>query len=89
MYKVVEDNDRIRILEGRGKPGTDIPLHSHPPCAVVFLNDCKLTTSSPDGKTETIDAHAGMVGFNAEAFEHSGKVLGDNEAHFFVIELKK
>src|SRR5689334_17191814 len=49
--KVVFENDRVRVLEVRIKPGEKIPLHSHPPHLVYTLSDFKGKYSTPDGES--------------------------------------
>jgi beta-alanine degradation protein BauB len=38
LYTVRLENDRLRVLEYRLKPGKEEPMHSHPP-GVVFALD--------------------------------------------------
>lgn len=40
IYSLKLENDHVRAIETRARPGELTPLHSHPGRAVVFLNDC-------------------------------------------------
>lgn len=40
IYSLKLENDYVRAIETRARPGELTPLHSHPGRAVVFLNDC-------------------------------------------------
>lgn len=40
IYSVRIENEYVRAIETRARPGEYTPLHSHPGRAVVFLNDC-------------------------------------------------
>jgi beta-alanine degradation protein BauB len=87
VYKLVEENERVRVLEARGKPGDLLDMHSHPECVTIFLTDCKFQFTYPDGRTAEAEIKAGEAGYS-KAFEHSVKIVGSSEAHFFVVELK-
>ncbi len=51
-YKVLLENDQVRVLEYRLKPGEKEPMHSHPAGVVYVLSGTKLKVSYPDGRTE-------------------------------------
>jgi hypothetical protein len=51
-YKVLIDNEEVRVLEYHLKPGENKPMHSHPRGFVYALSDAKLRISFPDGHTE-------------------------------------
>ena len=38
-YKVVLENDQVRLLEVRAKPGTKIPMHAHPAYVAYAVTD--------------------------------------------------
>ena len=58
-YKVLIDNDEVRVLEYRLKPGEKEPMHSHPRGFVYYLADAKLRVSFPDGKSEESELKTG------------------------------
>ena len=58
-YKVLLDNDEVRVLEFRFKPGEKEPMHSHPRGIVYSLTDAKIKVSFPDGKSEESAIKAG------------------------------
>ena len=41
-YKVLLDNERVRVLSVTMKPGGKSPMHSHPANIVYTLNDSKV-----------------------------------------------
>ena len=49
-YKVLLDNEHVRILDVRQKPGDKSPVHSHPHHAVYWLTASTLKFTSSDGK---------------------------------------
>jgi len=51
-YKVLLENEEVRVLEYRLKPGEKEPIHSHPAGVVYVLSGATLKFSYPDGRTE-------------------------------------
>src|SRR5215469_14901699 len=60
-YKVLLNNEYVRILDVRQKPGDKSPMHSHPHHAVYWLTSSTLKFTSADGKTNTVTTEAGQV----------------------------
>jgi quercetin dioxygenase-like cupin family protein len=87
-YKVLIDNDEVRVLEFHLKPGEREPMHSHPRGFVYALSDAKLRISFPDGHTEGTVMKAGEAHWR-EAVTHAAENVGDTEAHVIALELKK
>src|SRR6266699_4804842 len=58
-YKVLLENDLVRVLEYRLKPGEKEPMHSHPAGVVYVLSGATLKFSYPDGRTEEKAAATG------------------------------
>jgi beta-alanine degradation protein BauB len=89
-YKVVFENEKIRVLEYVSQPGLGIcgqGKHYHPAHATVQLTDAKVKVTTPQGKEITVDAKAGTV-FGSPAEWHTTENLGGNEAHAYIIEFK-
>jgi len=86
-YKVLLENDRVRVLEYRIKPGKKDAMHSHPDNVVYALTPGKFKFTLPDGKTIDREAKAGEVLF-IEAETHATENVGSTEAHGLLIELK-
>ncbi|MGI9534700.1 MAG: cupin domain-containing protein, partial [Thermodesulfobacteriota bacterium] len=85
-YKVFLENDKVRVLEYRIKPGEKNAMHSHPDFLFIALIPEKYKMTFPDGKTIESEANAGEV-FFCEAETHSYENTGSTEAHGFLIEL--
>jgi hypothetical protein len=89
-YKVVFDNDKIRVLEYESKPGLGIcgqGRHYHPAHATVQLTDAKVKITTEGGKVITVDAKAGTV-FPSPAEWHTTENVGGAEARAYIIEFK-
>ncbi len=86
-YKVLLDNDRVRVLEYQIKPGKKDAMHSHPAYIVYTITPGKFMFTLPDGKTMERESKAGGVIF-LEAETHSTENIGA-EAKGLIIELKE
>lgn len=87
LYSVRFENDRVRVLEYRLKPGGREPMHSHPPGVVFALADATVRTTLPNGTVVAYPAHAGDVLWR-DAVTHSAENVGATEAHYYAVELK-
>ena len=86
-YKVLQENDRVRVLDFRLKKGAKENFHAHPAAVTYVLSPFKIRFSFPDGKTAVREATAGDV-FLGEALVHASENIGDTDAHGILIELK-
>ncbi len=85
--KVLLENDQVRVLDVRIKPGEKEPMHSHPASVGYFLSDFKVKYTYPDGKTEVREGTAGQARWR-EALTHAVENVGTTELHVVTIELK-
>jgi quercetin dioxygenase-like cupin family protein len=86
-YKVLLENDRVRVLEVRLKPGKKSPLHSHPAYIIYALSTCKVRFTLPDGKTQEVKMRSGEAAWS-DAESHAVDNIGSTEVHILNIELK-
>ncbi len=86
-YKVLLENDQVRVLEYRLKAGEKEPVHSHPAGVVYVLSGAKLKFSYPDGRTEERTAATGETIWR-DPTTHAVENVGDTEAHAITIDLK-
>ena len=87
LYKVLLDNDRVRVLEVRAQPGAKSALHTHPSYVAVAITDGQYKFTSPDGQSVEVKLKAGWAGFFG-ALEHATEIIGTSEGHVVLIELK-
>ena len=85
--KVLLENNRVRVLEVRIKPGEKIPMHSHPAHITYALSDAKGQYTAPDGSSTVSEAKTNSV-FWSEPVTHSSVNVGNTEIHAIVVELK-
>ena len=87
-YKVVFNNEYVRVLDVRLKPGEKTPIHSHPNLVIYSLTGGTIKSTTADGKTTTVTTKAGQVGWR-NAQTHTSENVGKTEVHALGIELKK
>lgn len=89
-YRVVLENDRVRVLEYKSRPGLGVcgqGMHYHPAHVTVSLTGAKLKVTTPDGKATFVDVPPGEV-FFSEAQTHSAEIIGGSGTRSYIIELK-
>jgi quercetin dioxygenase-like cupin family protein len=85
-YKVLLDNDRVRVIEFRAAAGDKSPMHSHPNYVTYNFSGGTTTFTYPKGKPFVATSKAGGVLWH-KAETHAGQV-GDTESHVLIVELK-
>ena len=89
-FRVVLDNERVRVLEYKSGPGFSVcgqGVHYHPERVTVTLTDAKVKITNTEGKSVVRDLPAGQV-FFAPAETHSTENVGGSGTRFYIIELK-
>jgi quercetin dioxygenase-like cupin family protein len=87
VYKVLNENNRVRVLEVVFKPGDVAKMHHHPDHAVYALKGGKAKFTSA-GKTQEMEIKTGSVIF-LDAQDHEVTNIGKTTLDLIVMELKK
>jgi hypothetical protein len=87
LYQVVFENDRVRVLEYRDRPGARTRPHRHPDSVMYTLSSFRRRIAA-GGRQADVDLPAGQVRWLA-AQEHSGENTGDTDSHVIFVELKE
>jgi quercetin dioxygenase-like cupin family protein len=88
-YNLLMENEKVRVMEMRLKPGQKSPMHYHPNDHVVYVfKDAKFKLSFPNGKSTEFELKEGKVLW-IEAGPHETENVGSTEGHNLVIETKK
>ena len=87
FYKVLLENDQVRVLEYHLKVGEKEPMHSHSAGVVYVLSGGKIKFTYPDGRSEVKAAATGETIWR-EPVTHAVENVGDTEAHAIAIDLK-
>jgi len=89
-YKVVLENDKVRVLEFNSKPGMGMcgnGVHSHPAHLAVALTPAKVRVRLPDGTSIVAENKVGDV-FWSEAETHETENISGRNVRALLIELK-
>ena len=89
-FRVVLENDRVRVLEFKSGPGLGVcgqGMHFHPERVTVTLTDAKVRLTNAQGTAVVRDIAAGQV-FFAPAETHSVENIGGAGTRIYIIELK-
>ena len=85
-YRVVVENERVRVLEYRDAPDTRTTPHQHPDSVMVTLSSFRRRLVLGDQHRD-VALRSGEVRW-LEAQEHAGENIGDTDSHAIFIELK-
>ena len=85
-YKVVFENERVRVLEYTDQPGDRTTPHRHPDSVMYTLSSFSRRLISGDQERE-VALEAGSVGW-LPAQEHAGHNTGNTATHVLFVELK-
>ena len=86
-YTVKADDERVRVLEYRLKPGQKEAMHSHPAYVVYFFGPANLRVTLADGKTTESSVTEGEVVVR-DPLTHAVENIGNTELHGLLVELK-
>jgi quercetin dioxygenase-like cupin family protein len=88
-YKVIFENEHVRVLEYRDKPGQKTAPHYHPDYVLYAMSSFRRSLTLPlEGKSGTRDVKAGDVAWG-KAQVHIGENVGTTDTHVIMVELKK
>lgn len=87
LYTVVFENERVRVLRYRDRPGEATRPHTHPDSVMVTLSSFtrRLTAG---GQQVELALEAGQARWLG-AQEHAGENIGGTETHAIFVELKE
>jgi quercetin dioxygenase-like cupin family protein len=86
-YKVVFENERVRVLEYTDQPGDQTTPHQHPDSVMYTLSSFRRRLVSGETSRE-VELHAGSAGW-LPAQEHHGENIGTTPTHVVFVELKE
>jgi mannose-6-phosphate isomerase-like protein (cupin superfamily) len=85
-YRVVFENDRVRVLEYRDDPGAATHVHHHPDSVMYTLSAFRRRVHAADRHVD-VDLPAGAVRW-VGAQDHRGENIGDTPTRALFVELK-
>ena len=88
IYKVLLNNENVRVLDIHLKPGDKSPMHSHPNSVLYVLSAGTVRFTGEDGKSNEVKFKSGECTWHP-ADKHEPQNVGKTEVHALQIELKK
>ena len=88
IYKVLLENDHVRVLDIRLKPGDKSSMHAHPDSVVYALGAGTVKFTTGDGKTNEVNFKPGECLWRP-AETHQPQNVGQTEVRAIQIELKR
>lgn len=85
-YKVVAENDQVRVLLVTYGPGEKSPLHEHPNALAIALTDRHERITNANGAAREVNATAGDLSLSGG--KHSAENLGDKPFQALLVEFK-
>jgi beta-alanine degradation protein BauB len=82
------ENERVKVTEALRHPGEKEEMHTHPAYVAYFFGPCKVKQTFPDGKIVEKEFKAKQVQWS-NGVTHAVEVIGTNDQHVLLIELKK
>jgi quercetin dioxygenase-like cupin family protein len=87
-FKVLLENERVRVLDFHSAAGVKIPLHSHPAYISYSISGAgKTKFTSADGKMTEQPAKTGQATWHG-AETHASEYEGTGSTHVLLVELK-
>ncbi len=86
-YRVIFENERVRVLEYRDGPGDRTQPHRHPDTVMYTLSSFSRRLTA-DGRQVEVELPAGQVRW-VSAQEHAGENIGRTATHALFVELKE
>ena len=86
-YKVLLENDQVRVMEYRLKPGEKEPMHTHSSGVVYSFGAAKMRTTYPDGRTQESSGGAGEAHWR-NPVTHALENIGTTEAHALAVDVR-
>jgi quercetin dioxygenase-like cupin family protein len=86
-YKILFENERVRVLEYTDRPGDRTTPHEHPDSVMYTLSTFRRRLASEEVHRD-VELKAGSVGW-LPAQQHHGENIGDTPTHALFVELKE
>ena len=89
VYKVLLDNEDVKVLEVTFEPGQSDNMHDHYPATFYLLQGGKAQVTMPDGTVNEREIPSGFTGHQLEKVRHQVKNIGDSTIKLILVERKR
>jgi quercetin dioxygenase-like cupin family protein len=87
-YTVILENERVRVLEYKDKPGERTTMHHHPDFVIYALSAFKRKLTMGDGKEIIREFKVGDIAWMKDQ-NHIGENIGKTDTHALIVEIKE
>ena len=89
VYKVIVENDDVKVLEVTFAPGQGDNMHEHGVITYYGIKGGKLQNTLADGTVQEMDVPDGFVGHGNKIVKHQMKNIGDDTVKVIIVDHKK
>jgi hypothetical protein len=89
VYKVLAENDEMRVVLATWPAGHKDKSHSHPMAAVYTIKECHARITTSDGAVKEVNNKAGGARVNPPVKSHTFENIGKTECQQLLVERKK
>ena len=89
VYKVLLDNEDVKVLEVTFEPGQSDNMHDHYPVTFYLIQGGKAQVTMPDGTVNEREIPSGFTGHQLEKVRHQVKNIGDSTIKLILVERKR
>ena len=86
-YRVVLENDRVRVLDYVDHPGDKTQLHHHPAFVLYAIGPFERRLWFADGTSRVVSFKGGETVY-MPAQTHAGENIGATDTHVLIVELR-
>ena|ERR1035437_1227150 len=86
-YKILIDNEKVRVIDNMSNPGDKSAWHSHPDYLVYVTEGGTSKMNTKDGKSKIIEFKKGQTLW-LDATTHETQNIGKTKIHLLLVELK-
>ena len=88
LYKVLFENEHVRVVEYRIEPGVQEDWHTHPAKVAYVVEPGTLEITTPDGNSFVAEEERGSTRWLGRVGRHYGKNVGESAIHIVFVEVK-
>ncbi len=87
-FKVLFENEHVRIVQNTLAPGEKDPIHTHPSGWYYVISPGKMKVTFPDGQTAMWESEAGEGSWLKTKSPHSDENVGSTMLIWVLVEVK-
>lgn len=88
LYKVLLENDHVRVVEYQVPPGQKDNWHTHPAKISYIVSGGTLKITTADGSSFVVQENAGAASWFGAVGKHYGENIGQTPVRIVFVEIK-